>query len=122
MIRTAALDEMARVTVAGGTVTIATWASLDCTPGYEAMVALIDDERVDVVTQGEYLEKQHASQTRRLSDVEAEGGKGHSSGRQVFHRSKSIHYPDCLKLYYRDHTIQNQNLVDRTRDLLQLYP
>lgn len=42
--RAAALDEMARVTVAGGTVTIATWASLDRTPGYEAMVALIDDE------------------------------------------------------------------------------
>ncbi len=42
--REAALDEMARVTVEGGTVTIATWAGLDRTPGYDAMVALIDDE------------------------------------------------------------------------------
>ena len=42
--RTAALDEMARITVQGGTVTIVTWASLDRTPGYDAMVALIDDE------------------------------------------------------------------------------
>lgn len=42
--RTAALEEMARVTVQGGTVTLATWASLDRTPGYDAMVALIDDE------------------------------------------------------------------------------
>jgi SAM-dependent methyltransferase len=45
--RTAALEEMARVTVAGGTVTIATWAGLDRTPGYDAMVALIDDELGD---------------------------------------------------------------------------
>ena len=42
--RTAALEEMARVTVQGGTVTIATWARLDRAPGYAAMVALIDDE------------------------------------------------------------------------------
>jgi SAM-dependent methyltransferase len=42
--REAALHEMARVTVPGGTVTIATWAGLDRTPGYDAMVALIDDE------------------------------------------------------------------------------
>jgi ubiquinone/menaquinone biosynthesis C-methylase UbiE len=42
--RASALDEMARVTVQGGTVTIATWASLERTPGYAAMVAMIDDE------------------------------------------------------------------------------
>ena len=42
--REAALNEMARVTVRGGTVTIATWAGLDRTPGYDAMVALIDTE------------------------------------------------------------------------------
>lgn len=42
--RRAALAEMARVTVQGGTVTVATWASLDRTPGYEAMVAVIDEE------------------------------------------------------------------------------
>ena len=42
--RTAALEEMARVTVRGGTVTVATWAGLDRTPGYDALVALIDDE------------------------------------------------------------------------------
>ncbi len=42
--RTAALAEMARVTVKRGTVTIATWASLDRTSGYDAMVALVDDE------------------------------------------------------------------------------
>ena len=45
--RTAALAEMARVTVPGGTVTIATWAGLDRTPGYDAMVALIDDDLGD---------------------------------------------------------------------------
>lgn len=39
-----ALSEMVRVTTRGGTVTIATWSSLDRTPGYEAMVALIADE------------------------------------------------------------------------------
>ena len=39
-----ALTEMARVTAHGGTVTIATWCGLDRTPGYEAMVALIEDE------------------------------------------------------------------------------
>lgn len=42
--RTAAMGEMARVTVDGGTVTIATWSGLDRSPGYEAMVALIADE------------------------------------------------------------------------------
>ncbi len=42
--RPAALDEMARVTVPGGTVTIVTWSELDRTPGYRAMVALIEDE------------------------------------------------------------------------------
>lgn len=42
--RTAALTEMARVTAKRGTVTIATWAGLDRAPGYDAMVALIDDE------------------------------------------------------------------------------
>lgn len=42
--RTAALEEMARVTVQGGTMTIATWAGLDRTPGYDALVALIEDE------------------------------------------------------------------------------
>ncbi len=45
--RTVALGEMARVTRDGGTVTIATWAGLDRTPGYEAMVALIADELGD---------------------------------------------------------------------------
>lgn len=38
---------MARVTVDGGSVTIATWSSLDRTPGYQAMVALIADELGD---------------------------------------------------------------------------
>ena len=42
--RAAALEEMARVTVPGGTVTIATWAGLDRTPGYDGLVAVIDDE------------------------------------------------------------------------------
>ena len=42
--RTAALREMARVTQMGGTVTIATWAALDRTPGYAAMVTLIAHE------------------------------------------------------------------------------
>lgn len=45
--RPAALEEMARITVPGGTVSIATWAGLDRTPGYDAMVALIDDELGD---------------------------------------------------------------------------
>ncbi len=45
--RAAALSEMARVTGKGGTVTIATWSSLDRTPGYEAMVTLIADELGD---------------------------------------------------------------------------
>lgn len=42
--RTEALGEMARVTKSGGTVTIVTWSDLDRTPGYRAMVALIEDE------------------------------------------------------------------------------
>jgi SAM-dependent methyltransferase len=42
-----AVGEMARVTATGGTVTIASWSSLDRTPGYEAMVALIADELGD---------------------------------------------------------------------------
>jgi len=42
--RATALHEMARITVPRGTVTIATWARLDRSPGYDAMVALIDDE------------------------------------------------------------------------------
>ncbi len=42
--RDVALREMARTTVQGGTVTIATWAGIDRTPGYDAMVSLIDDE------------------------------------------------------------------------------
>jgi SAM-dependent methyltransferase len=45
--RTLALREMARVTVAGGAVTIATWCGLDRTPGYAAMVSLIADELGD---------------------------------------------------------------------------
>jgi len=45
--RTVALTEMARVTVGGGTVTIATWSGLDRTPGYAAMVAVISDELGD---------------------------------------------------------------------------
>lgn len=43
----AALAEMARVTTAGGTVTIVTWSGLDRTPGYAAMVDLIADELGD---------------------------------------------------------------------------
>jgi SAM-dependent methyltransferase len=42
--RATALEEMARVTVPGGTVSVATWAGLDRTPGYDAMVEVIDDE------------------------------------------------------------------------------
>lgn len=38
----AALAEMARVTRPGGTVTIATWADVDHSPGYAAMIALLD--------------------------------------------------------------------------------
>lgn len=40
--RTAGLEEMARVTRPGGTVTIATWASVDQSPGYAAMVRLLE--------------------------------------------------------------------------------
>lgn len=39
--RRAAIDEMARVVRPGGTVAIATWASVDESPGYAAMVELI---------------------------------------------------------------------------------
>ena len=42
--RPAAMQEMARVTRRGGSVTIATWSGLERTPGYQAMVSLIDDE------------------------------------------------------------------------------
>lgn len=42
--RHAALREMARVVAESGTLTIATWADLDRTPGYRAMVALIAEE------------------------------------------------------------------------------
>ena len=45
--RGVALDEMARVTAPGGTVTIVTWSGLDRTPGYHAMVDLIADELGD---------------------------------------------------------------------------
>jgi ubiquinone/menaquinone biosynthesis C-methylase UbiE len=45
--RALALAEMARVTVNGGTVTIATWAGLERTPGYDALVRLIADELGD---------------------------------------------------------------------------
>lgn len=44
---TLAVREMARVTVVGGTVTIATWSGLDRTPGYDAMVGLIAAELGD---------------------------------------------------------------------------
>ena len=37
----AGLQEMARVTRPGGTITIATWASIDQSPGYAAMVELL---------------------------------------------------------------------------------
>ena len=40
--RSAAVREMARVVVAEGVVVVATWASLDLTPGYAAMVSLLD--------------------------------------------------------------------------------
>lgn len=46
--RPMALSEMARVTVTGGTVTIATWSGLDRTPGYDAMVKLIAAELGDL--------------------------------------------------------------------------
>ncbi len=39
--RRAALDEMARVVCPGGTVTIATWAAVERSPGYHAMVGLL---------------------------------------------------------------------------------
>lgn len=41
---TVALQEMARVTTDGGSVTVATWAGLERTPGYDAMVSLVEDE------------------------------------------------------------------------------
>lgn len=39
-----ALSELARVTVPNGTVTVVTWAGLARTPGYAAMVALVEDQ------------------------------------------------------------------------------
>lgn len=45
--RTRAVAEMARVAVDGGTVTLVTWAGLDRTPGYAAMVDLIAAELGD---------------------------------------------------------------------------
>jgi SAM-dependent methyltransferase len=39
----AAIDEMRRVTAHAGTIGVATWAALDRTPGYDAMVALVDE-------------------------------------------------------------------------------
>lgn len=39
--QTAGVEEMARVTRPGGTVTVATWASIDQSPGYAAMVDLL---------------------------------------------------------------------------------
>jgi SAM-dependent methyltransferase len=41
--RPAAVAEMARVLAPGGTVAVATWASLDSTPGYAAMVELLGE-------------------------------------------------------------------------------
>ena len=41
--RTAALAEMARMLAPGRSVAIATWASLDATPGYAAMVELLGE-------------------------------------------------------------------------------
>jgi SAM-dependent methyltransferase len=38
-----AIDEMRRVTAHGGTIGVATWAGLDRSPGYDAMVALVDE-------------------------------------------------------------------------------
>ena len=46
--RLQAIEEMARVTAVGGSVTVATWSDLDRTPGYSAMVALVADEIGDV--------------------------------------------------------------------------
>lgn len=46
--RPAALAEMSRVCVPGGTVTVGTWASLDRTPGYAAMVTVVERELGDV--------------------------------------------------------------------------
>ena len=52
--RRAALGEMARVTRRGGSITIATWAGLAETPGYAAMVELLDEllgrEAADALT------------------------------------------------------------------------
>ncbi len=39
--QSASIEEMARVTRPGGTVTVATWASVDHSPGYAAMVDLL---------------------------------------------------------------------------------
>lgn len=66
--RERSLDEMARVTRPGGSVTIATWASLDRTAGYEAMVALVaaelGDEAADALRAPFSLG--HADQVRGL--------------------------------------------------------
>jgi SAM-dependent methyltransferase len=42
-----AMAEMARVTAAGGAVTIVTWSALERAPGYEGLVALVADELGD---------------------------------------------------------------------------
>lgn len=41
--RARAMEEMARVVVHGGSVTVVTWAELDTAPGYAAMASLFDD-------------------------------------------------------------------------------
>lgn len=41
--RDAAVSEMRRVLTDGGVAAVATWSSLDLTPGYDAMVGLLDD-------------------------------------------------------------------------------
>lgn len=38
-----AVEEMARVTAPGGTVTVVTWAEIDSAPGYAAMASLLDE-------------------------------------------------------------------------------
>jgi ubiquinone/menaquinone biosynthesis C-methylase UbiE len=42
-----ALEEMRRVTAPGGTIALSTWAAIDETPGYAALVALIREVGVD---------------------------------------------------------------------------
>jgi SAM-dependent methyltransferase len=41
--RARAMEEMARVVVQEGSVTVVTWAELDLAPGYAAMASLLDD-------------------------------------------------------------------------------